>query len=73
LADHVAFGVFTQPGTGKTAVLQVIHRIAVQAGVPVLQMALSGRVVHRIREATAGPASTIAAILRYGPPNGVRS
>ena len=51
-------------GTGKTTVLQVIHRIAEQVGVPVLQMALSGRAAQRIREATGRPASTIAAFLR---------
>ena len=51
-------------GTGKTTVLQVIHRIAEQVGVPVLQMALSGRAAQRMREATGRPASTIAAFLR---------
>ena len=50
-------------GTGKTTVLQVIHRVAEQAGVPVLQMALSGRAAQRMREATERPASTIAAFL----------
>jgi exodeoxyribonuclease V alpha subunit len=51
-------------GTGKTTVLQVIDRIADQVGVPVLQMALSGRAVQRMRETTGRPASTIAAFLR---------
>jgi exodeoxyribonuclease V alpha subunit len=51
-------------GTGKTTVLQVIHRIADQVGVTVLQMALSGRAVQRMRETTGRPASTIAAFLR---------
>jgi exodeoxyribonuclease V alpha subunit len=51
-------------GTGKTTVLQVIHRIAEQVAVPVLQMALSGRAAQRMREATERPASTIAAFLR---------
>jgi len=51
-------------GTGKTTVLQVIHRIAERVGVPVLQMALSGRAAQRMREATGRSASTIAAFLR---------
>jgi exodeoxyribonuclease V alpha subunit len=51
-------------GTGKTTVLQVIHGIAEQIGVPVLQMALSGRAAQRMREATGRAASTIAAFLR---------
>ena len=50
-------------GTGKTTVLQVIHRIAEQIAVPVLQMALSGRAAQRLRETTGRPASTIAAFL----------
>jgi exodeoxyribonuclease V alpha subunit len=50
-------------GTGKTTVLQVIHRIAEQVTVPVLQMALSGRAAQNLREATGRPASTIAALL----------
>jgi exodeoxyribonuclease V alpha subunit len=51
-------------GTGKTTVLQVIHCIAEQVGVPVIQMALSGRAAQRMREATGRAASTIAAFLR---------
>jgi exodeoxyribonuclease V alpha subunit len=51
-------------GTGKTTVLQVIHRIAEQVTVPVLQMALSGRAAQHLRDATGRPASTIAAFLR---------
>jgi exodeoxyribonuclease V alpha subunit len=51
-------------GTGKTTVLQVIHRIAEEVGVPVFQMALSGRAAQRIRESTGRAASTIAAFLR---------
>jgi exodeoxyribonuclease V alpha subunit len=51
-------------GTGKTTVLQVIHCIAEQVGVPVVQMALSGRAAQRMREATGRTASTIAAFLR---------
>jgi exodeoxyribonuclease V alpha subunit len=50
-------------GTGKTTVLQVIHRVAEQVAVPVLQMALSGRAAQHLREATGRPASTIAAFL----------
>ena len=65
MAVHQPLGVLTGgAGTGKTAVLQVIHRIAEQVGVPALQMALSGRAAQRMREATARPASTIAAFLR---------
>jgi exodeoxyribonuclease V alpha subunit len=51
-------------GTGKTTVLHVIHQIAEQVGVPVLQMALCGRAAQRMREATGRTASTIAAFLR---------
>src|SRR5580693_2909726 len=51
-------------GTGKTTVLHVVHLIAEQVGVPILQMALSGRAAQRMREATGRPASTIAAFLR---------
>jgi exodeoxyribonuclease V alpha subunit len=50
-------------GTGKTTVLRVIHRVAEQVTVPVLQMALSGRAAQHLREATGRPASTIAAFL----------
>jgi exodeoxyribonuclease V alpha subunit len=50
-------------GTGKTTVLQVVHRVAEQVAVPVLQMALSGRAAQHLREATERPASTIAAFL----------
>lgn len=64
MAVHQPLGVLTGgAGTGKTAVLQVIHRIAEQVGVPVLQMALSGRAAQRMRAATTRPASTIAAFL----------
>lgn len=65
MAVHQPLGVLTGgAGTGKTAVLRVVHSIAEQVGVPVLQMALSGRAAQRMREATARPASTIAAFLR---------
>jgi len=65
MAVHQPLGVLTGgAGTGKTAVLRVVHRIAEQIGVPVLQMALSGRAAQRMREATERPASTIAAFLR---------
>lgn len=65
MAAHEPFSVLTGgAGTGKTTVLQVIHRIAEQVGVPVLQMALSGRAAQRMRDATSRPASTIAAFLR---------
>ncbi len=65
MAVHQPLGVLTGgAGTGKTAVLRVVHSIAEQVGVPVLQMALSGRAAQRMREATARSASTIAAFLR---------
>jgi len=65
MALHQPLSVLTGgAGTGKTTVLQVIHRVAEQVGVPVLQMALSGRAAQRMREATGRPASTIAAFLR---------
>lgn len=51
-------------GTGKTTVLQAIHTAAERVGIPVLQMALSGRAAQRMREGTSRPASTIAAFLR---------
>jgi exodeoxyribonuclease V alpha subunit len=64
MALHHPLGVLTGgAGTGKTTVLQVIHRIAEQVTVPVLQMALSGRAAQHLREATGRPASTIAAFL----------
>ena len=65
MALHHPLSVLTGgAGTGKTTVLQVIHDIAEQVGVPVLQMALSGRAAQRMREATGRAASTIAAFLR---------
>jgi exodeoxyribonuclease V alpha subunit len=65
MAVHQPLGILTGgAGTGKTTVLQVIHRIAEHVGVPVFQMALSGRAAQRMREATGRPASTIAAFLR---------
>ena len=65
MAVHHPLSVLTGgAGTGKTTVLQVIHDIAEQVGVPVLQMALSGRAAQRLREATGRAASTIAAFLR---------
>jgi exodeoxyribonuclease V alpha subunit len=64
MALHHPLSVLTGgAGTGKTTVLQVIHRIAEQVTVPVLQMALSGRAAQHLREATGHPASTIAAFL----------
>jgi exodeoxyribonuclease V alpha subunit len=64
VALHQPLSIVTGAGTGKTTVLQVIHNAAERVGVPVLQMALSGRAAQRIREVTARPASTIAAFLR---------
>jgi exodeoxyribonuclease V alpha subunit len=65
MALHYPFSVLTGgAGTGKTTVLQVIHCIAEQCAVPVIQMALSGRAAQRMREATGRAASTIAAFLR---------
>src|SRR5215831_3169771 len=64
MALHHPLSVLTGgAGTGKTTVLQVIHRVAEQVAVPVLQIALSGRAAQRLREATGRPASTIAAFL----------
>jgi exodeoxyribonuclease V alpha subunit len=64
MALHHPLSVLTGgAGTGKTTVLQVIHRIAEQVTVPVLQMALSGRAAQHLREVTGRPASTIAAFL----------
>jgi exodeoxyribonuclease V alpha subunit len=65
MALHHPLSVLTGgAGTGKTTVLQVIHRVAEQVAVPVLQMALSGRAAQHLRDATGRPASTIAAFLR---------
>ncbi len=62
MALHHPLSVLTRgAGTGKTTVLQAVHRVAEQIGVPVLQMALSGRAAQRMREATGRAASTIAA------------
>ena len=64
MALHHPLGVLTGgAGTGQTTVLQVIHQVAEQVAVPVVQMALSGRAAQRLREATERPASTIAAFL----------
>jgi exodeoxyribonuclease V alpha subunit len=64
MALHHPLSVLTGgAGTGKTTVLQVIHRVAEQVAVPVLQMALSGRAAQHLREETGRPASTIAAFL----------
>jgi len=64
MALHHPLSVLTGgAGTGKTTVLQVIHQVAEQVAVPVLQMALSGRAAQHLREATGRPASTIAAFL----------
>jgi exodeoxyribonuclease V alpha subunit len=65
MALHHPLSVLTGgAGTGKTTVLQVIHCVAEQVGVQVVQMALSGRAAQRIRETTGRAASTIAAFLR---------
>jgi exodeoxyribonuclease V alpha subunit len=65
MALHHPLSVLTGgAGTGKTTVLQVIHRIAEQVGVPVLQMALSGRAAQHLRDATGRAASTMASFLR---------
>jgi len=61
--DHPVSVLTGGAGTGKTTVLQVIHRAAEGVAVPVLQIALSGRAAQRLREATGRPASTIAAFL----------
>jgi len=47
----------------RRQVLQVIHRIAEQVAVPVLQMLSVGARTQRLREVTGRPASTIAAFL----------
>ena len=65
MAIHHPLSVLTGgAGTGKTTVLRVIHDVAERTGVSILQMALSGRAAHRLREATGREASTIAAFLR---------
>ena len=65
MAVHHPLSVLTGgAGTGKTAVLRLVHDVAERAGVPVLQMALSGRAAQRLRTATGREASTIAAFLR---------
>jgi exodeoxyribonuclease V alpha subunit len=50
-------------GVGKTTVLRALHAGLAALGEEVEQMALSGRAVQRMREATAQPATTIAAFL----------
>lgn len=50
-------------GTGKTTVLEAIHHSCERAGIQVLQMALAGRAVQRMREATGRDACTIARLL----------
>ncbi len=64
MALHHPLSVLTGgAGTGKTTVLELVHRVAEQVTVPVLQMALSGRAAQHLREATGRSASTIAAFL----------
>ena len=64
MAVHHPLSVLTGgAGTGKTTVLRLVHDVAERAGVPVLQMALSGRAAQRLRTATGREASTIAAFL----------
>ena len=50
-------------GVGKTTVLRALHAGLAALGEEVDQMALSGRAAQRMREATAQPATTIAAFL----------
>jgi exodeoxyribonuclease V alpha subunit len=54
-------------GVGKTTVLSVIHNACELMGVKVIQMALSGRAVQRMRETTGREAVTIAKYLRLQP------
>src|SRR5260370_41878393 len=53
MAVHYPLSVLTGgAGTGKTTVLQVIHDIPEQIGVPVLEVAISRRAARRMRAAT---------------------
>ena len=50
-------------GVGKTSVLKVINRLATKRHLKVFQMALAGRAVKRMSDATNAPAMTIARFL----------
>lgn len=47
-------------GVGKTTVLKALYKVFDAAGVPIHQMALSGRAAKRMSEATGLPSSTLA-------------
>jgi exodeoxyribonuclease V alpha subunit len=50
-------------GVGKTTVLMAVIAVAQAQGVAVHQMALAGRAVKRLQQATGAPATTIARFL----------
>jgi exodeoxyribonuclease V alpha subunit len=50
-------------GVGKTTVLRAVITVAQAQGVAVHQMALAGRAVKRLQQATGAPATTIARFL----------
>lgn len=52
-------------GTGKTTVLEAIHHACERAGIQVLQMALAGRAVQRMRDTTGRDACTIARFIYH--------
>ena len=51
-------------GVGKTTVLKALYKVYDKEGVEVVQLALAGRAVKRMQEATGRAASTIANFLR---------
>ncbi len=55
-------------GCGKTTVLKCIFDVLDEQGYQTIQMALSGKAVKRIIEATNRPAQTLARFIKNGPP-----
>lgn len=64
LASNNAFLLITGgAGVGKTTVLKALYQVYDRAGVEVIQLALAGRAVKRMQEATGRKAFTIAKFL----------
>jgi exodeoxyribonuclease V alpha subunit len=56
-------------GVGKTTVLKALCKMYDDAGLLVVQAALSGRATKRMQEATGQPARTLATLLRNSSPD----
>jgi exodeoxyribonuclease V alpha subunit len=58
------------PGTGKTTLVKVLLRAAIERGLRVLLASPTGRAAKRLEEATGRPASTIHRLLQFKPGGG---